>query len=74
MYIDTLSGLAHHVPLTQIDVPPAVYQYVLVAFMSLTKVLIALHQGELEARETDKSAHAYPCERVRRAARGADGM
>ncbi|KAI0051443.1 RhoGAP-domain-containing protein [Auriscalpium vulgare] len=25
-YIDTLSDLAHHVPLTQIDVPPAVYQ------------------------------------------------
>lgn len=37
MYIDTLSGLAHHVPLTQIDVPPAVYQYVFVAFMPLTK-------------------------------------
>lgn len=28
MYIDTLSDLAHHVPLTQIDIPPAVYQYV----------------------------------------------
>ncbi|KAG8214398.1 Rho GTPase-activating protein [Butyriboletus roseoflavus] len=25
-YIDTLSQLAHHVPLTQIDIPPAVYQ------------------------------------------------
>ncbi|KAF8157898.1 hypothetical protein B0H34DRAFT_789025 [Crassisporium funariophilum] len=26
MYISTLSELAHHVPLTQIDIPPAVYQ------------------------------------------------
>ncbi|KAF8443160.1 hypothetical protein L210DRAFT_3534994 [Boletus edulis BED1] len=26
MYIDTLSDLAHHVPLTQINIPPAVYQ------------------------------------------------
>ncbi|KAF8548337.1 Rho GTPase activation protein [Imleria badia] len=26
VYIDTLSDLAHHVPLTQIDIPPAVYQ------------------------------------------------
>ncbi|KAH0831853.1 Rho GTPase activation protein, partial [Lanmaoa asiatica] len=26
VYIDTLSELAHHVPLTQIDIPPAVYQ------------------------------------------------
>jgi len=25
-YIDTLSELAYHVPLTQIDIPPAVYQ------------------------------------------------
>jgi len=28
MYISTLSELAQHVPLTQIDVPPAVYKYV----------------------------------------------
>lgn len=27
-YLDTLSELAYHVPLTQIDIPPAVYQYV----------------------------------------------
>ena len=27
-YINTLSELAYHVPLTQIDIPPAVYQYV----------------------------------------------
>lgn len=27
-YVDTLSELAYSVPLTQIDVPPAVYQYV----------------------------------------------
>jgi Rho GTPase-activating protein 1 len=27
-YITTLSELAHHIPLTQIDIPPAVYQYV----------------------------------------------
>jgi hypothetical protein len=27
-YITTLSALAFQVPLTQIDVPPAVYQYV----------------------------------------------
>lgn len=27
-YINTLSELAHQVPLTQIDIPPAVYQYV----------------------------------------------
>ncbi|KAF9222995.1 Rho GTPase activation protein [Gyrodon lividus] len=26
LYINTLSDLAHHVPLTQIDIPPAVYQ------------------------------------------------
>lgn len=26
-YVDTLSALAFHVPLTQIDIPPAVYQY-----------------------------------------------
>jgi hypothetical protein len=26
VYLDTLSALAHHVPLTQIDIPPAVYQ------------------------------------------------
>jgi Rho GTPase-activating protein 1 len=26
VYLDTLSDLAHHVPLTQIDIPPAVYQ------------------------------------------------
>ncbi|KAF9240270.1 divergent CRAL/TRIO domain-containing protein [Melanogaster broomeanus] len=26
VYISTLSDLAHHVPLTQIDIPPAVYQ------------------------------------------------
>jgi len=30
VYINTLSDLAHHVPLTQIDIPPAVYQYVFV--------------------------------------------
>lgn len=36
MYIDTLSDLAHHVPLTQIDIPPAVYQYVSVAFRPRT--------------------------------------
>ena len=28
-YITTLSALAFQVPLTQIDVPPAVYQYVI---------------------------------------------
>ena len=33
MYINTLSELAHHVPLTQIDIPPAAYQYVLHAPM-----------------------------------------
>ena len=38
MYIDTLSDLAHHVPLTQIDIPSAVYQYVLVTLMPLTEV------------------------------------
>lgn len=27
-YINTLSELACHIPLTQIDIPPAVYQYV----------------------------------------------
>ena len=26
-YLDTLSDLAYHVPLTQIDIPPAVYKY-----------------------------------------------
>ncbi|KAG9315980.1 Rho GTPase activation protein [Chiua virens] len=26
VYIDTLSDLAHHIPLAQIDIPPAVYQ------------------------------------------------
>jgi Divergent CRAL/TRIO domain len=27
-YVPTLSDLAHHVPLTQIDIPPAVYRCV----------------------------------------------
>lgn len=42
VYIDTLSDLAHHVPLTQIDIPPAVYQYVFVPFVLLTEVLYKL--------------------------------
>ena len=28
LYVETLSELAYHVPITQIDIPPAVYKYV----------------------------------------------
>ena len=36
-YINTLSELAYHVPLTQIDIPPPVYQSVLFWFYSQSR-------------------------------------
>lgn len=52
MYIDTLSELAYHVPLTQIDIPPAVYQYVCTHISFLLKSYMR-YQREHEARNTD---------------------
>ena len=46
-YVDTLSELASYVPLTQIDVPPAVYQFVLVSIGR--RPILTLLQRELEA-------------------------
>ena len=59
-YISTLSELAYHVPLTQIDIPPAVYQCVPFPCYALTLNKI---QGErsVRARDCPPNARSLEC-------------
>lgn len=64
-YINTLSALACHVPLAQIDIPPAVYMYVLIVLplshANFTKAKISSMRSKLTCQpQLARRCSAYP--------------
>lgn len=62
-YVPTLSDLARQVPITQIDITPAAYQWVILCRRSHPTTNSG--QGEPQIRETDQATSASASELVR---------